>query len=91
MNFTITRKCFTLALQFSYFNTKTFRVYPGYALFLTLRRSNGYKTIIMDATKHHVNEFEDYSSSTSHNIVDNDTNTVRYKLYLIYYLKFKNI
>ncbi|XP_067211178.1 lanC-like protein 2 isoform X2 [Linepithema humile] len=30
----------------------------------------------MDTTKHCINEFEDYSSPTSHNIVDNDTNTI---------------
>jgi len=36
----------------------------------------------MDTTRHYTNEFEDYSSSASRSIVNNDTNTVRYLTYL---------
>lgn len=30
----------------------------------------------MDAIRHYKNPFEDYTISVSHNIIDNDTNTV---------------
>ncbi|XP_012215517.1 glutathione S-transferase LANCL1-like [Linepithema humile] len=53
-----------------------FRITKVKVLFQQLRRRKGYKTVIMDTSRHYINEFEDYSSSTSHNIVDNDTNTI---------------